>query len=311
MVAERVIQQLRLVEPGGMDRRETGSPPGVLLEILMGCGGGMAGVTVLDQKDTPQMMMALLKPAQGLNVVLGVFTRRAGGFHATTMDYEKQQRVDGAMTTVLKLLLLDRAGNGAADGLTLKRLQIGHLITADEPNAVMNQALGVSVTPEYLLRAIFKLCVQARRFPIPRAMRLQIHLMQEAPNRARADLRDNAVSDRLTRQILAGPVGDMQPLSNRLQTRQLHNLGALQGGKFAVTALREGTLRTTVPDRLAHNSDTSARRYSDGIADVQRLPGYAHQQLPLTPCGHAGPETRATFGFALPVPARVHLRGQL
>ena len=77
-----------------MDRRETGSPPGVLLEVLMGGCGGMAGVTVVDQKDTAQMMMALLKPVQSLNVVLGVFTRRAGGFHATTVDDEKQQHVD-------------------------------------------------------------------------------------------------------------------------------------------------------------------------------------------------------------------------
>jgi hypothetical protein len=42
---------------------------------------------------------------------------------------------------------------------------------------------------------------------------LEIDAVQDAADRGRADLGDDLVGDRLMGQILAGPVGDVQPLS--------------------------------------------------------------------------------------------------
>lgn len=51
MVAERVIEQFGLIEPGGMDRREAHPPPGVVFEVGTGGGGGMTGIAILDQEN--------------------------------------------------------------------------------------------------------------------------------------------------------------------------------------------------------------------------------------------------------------------
>ena len=47
---------------------------------------------------------------------------------------------------------------------------------------------------------------------------------------------DDAVGDRLAGQILAGPVGDVQALGDRLQAGQFDDLGALEGGNLLRTA---------------------------------------------------------------------------
>jgi hypothetical protein len=55
-------------------------------------------------------------------------------------------------------------------------------------------------------------------------MRLQIDIVQDAANRGGAERRDDLVIDRLTSQILAGPVSDMQPLGQRFQAGEFNNL---------------------------------------------------------------------------------------
>ena len=57
-VTEGIIKQFRLIEPRGMRWREARPPPRVAVEVVGGSGGGMTGVTVLDQKHATQVAVA-------------------------------------------------------------------------------------------------------------------------------------------------------------------------------------------------------------------------------------------------------------
>jgi hypothetical protein len=177
-VTEGIVEQFCLVEPGGVSRCEAGSPPGLVFKIVGGGGGSMAGVTVLDQKYTRQRAVMVSKLPQGLKVMGGVLGHWESSFHPATMHDQKQQHVDCAMPSICKLLLLDRAGDGSTNRLAFNGLQIRHLINADDPKAAANQALGIGIAPQDLLRALLEQRVQVRCFPIACAMRLQVHLVQ-------------------------------------------------------------------------------------------------------------------------------------
>jgi putative transposase len=55
-------------------------------------------------------------------------------------------------------------------------------------------------------------------------MRLQVHIVQNTANRRATDSRHNPLCDRLTRQVLARPRGDVQPFSHGFETGQLNDL---------------------------------------------------------------------------------------
>jgi hypothetical protein len=300
MVTERVIEQFGLIEPGGMDRCEAHPPPGMAFEVLGGGGGGMAGIAVLDQKHTAQVAMVVTKLLQRLDVMGGVFLRRAESLHPTAMHDQKQQHVDGPMARVLKFLLFDRARNGAADRGALNGLKIGHLIDADDPNPASNQTLSVSVTPENFLRALFEQRVQAGCFPVPCAMRLQVHVMQNASHSACAQVGNNTLEHRLPSQVLARPMGNMQSLSDRRQTRQLHDLGTLQGGKSHPDDLSAACQRISRQARRVHSDGRCARWSTVHIASGRRRFGRVRPRPWPIPREPAGPETTVRSGFARP-----------
>lgn len=235
----------------------------------------MAGIAVLDQKHAPQVTMTLTKPLQCLDIMGSVFMRRAGRLHTAAVHDQKQPHIDRPMTRVFKLLLLDRTGSSTTHGIAFDGLQIGHLIDADDPNLASHQTLGIGITPQNCLRVLLKLRVQARHFPVPRAMRLQIHLVQNAPHGTGTDLRHNALSNRLAGQILAEPMGDMQSLSERLQTRQLHNLGALQG-KSQPDDLSAAHPTTNLQAQPVHSGDRCARQSRRHIASERPRSGHVH-----------------------------------
>src|SRR5512134_724064 len=193
MVAERIIEQFSLIEPGGMDWREARPPPRVVVKVLSGGRGGMTGIIILDQKDAAQVTMALVKRSQNLDVMGCIFPRGAVRFHLAAMYHQKHQHVDRAMAHVFKLLLLNRAGNGLADRGAFERLQIGHLIHTNDPKPTMHQALSIGITPENLLSTGLKLRIQARGFAVTGTMRLQVNLLQQAAYGARADGRHDPV----------------------------------------------------------------------------------------------------------------------
>ena len=119
------VEQFRLIEPRGMRGSEARPPPRVAVEVAGGSGGGMSGVTVLDQKHATQVAVARAKLLQRLEVMLSIFTCRTGRFHATAVHDQKQQHIDGAVAGILKLLLLDRTGDSPPDGVGSSACRLG------------------------------------------------------------------------------------------------------------------------------------------------------------------------------------------
>ena len=122
----------------------------------------MSGGTVMNQKHTAQVPMALPKRLQRLDVMVSIFMRWASRFPPTAMHDQKHQHIDRAMAYVLELLLFDRAGNRPTDRVALNRLEIGHLVDAGDPKAAAHQTRGGGITPQNLLRPLLEQCIQAR-----------------------------------------------------------------------------------------------------------------------------------------------------
>ena len=80
--------------------------------------------------------------------------------------------------------------------------------------------------------------------------------MEDVSDRPIADGRDDPIFDRLSSQIPAGPVGDVQTLGDRLQASQLNDLSPLEGGNPGRSPgpLGQG-LRTTFPRDFSGFSD--------------------------------------------------------
>jgi hypothetical protein len=55
------------------------------------------------------------------------------------------------------------------------------------PQPLLGQAMSRAVAPQHFLGPLFELGIPPRRLPIARAMRLQIHLMQNRANRRRTN----------------------------------------------------------------------------------------------------------------------------
>ena len=116
VVAECVVEDLRLVEPGRMGRCEPRTPPPAAGSEVVSCSlGGVAGIAVVYQVHAPQVMMATAEFLQLLDVVRRVFRLRACRFHPAVVNNQDVQNVDGPMPGVLELLLFDRAGDRSTD----------------------------------------------------------------------------------------------------------------------------------------------------------------------------------------------------
>ncbi len=148
-------------------------------------------------------------------------------FHLAAVNDQEVQDVDRPMAGVLELLLFDRAGNRSTDRVAFQDLMVGYLIGADDPIAPLGQAVGVGVAPEDLLGPLLELGIQASRPPVAGPMRLQVDVVQDPADSPLADGRDDAVSDRLSGQVFAGPMGNVQALGHGLQAGQLDDLGTL------------------------------------------------------------------------------------
>jgi hypothetical protein len=133
------VEQFRLIEPGGVHRCEARSPSRLLLEVVFGSRCGMAGSAILNQKHTAQVPMVLSKLMQRLDVMVSVFIRRAGRFHASAVPDQKQQYVDRAMAYVLKLRLFNRAGNRPADRLASMAWRLGISSTQTTPRPLRSR----------------------------------------------------------------------------------------------------------------------------------------------------------------------------
>jgi hypothetical protein len=62
-------------------------------------------------------------------------------------------------------------------------------------------------------------------------MGLQVNIIEYPPDRSGADRYYDPIGHSLARQIFTGPVGNVQPLGQRLQAGQFDDLSSLEGGK--------------------------------------------------------------------------------
>ena len=148
---------------------------------------------------------------------------------STRMHHQEHQHVHGPMPSIVELLVLNRAGDRPAKGLTLQNLEGRDLIDTNDPDALFSQSLRIPIAPKDLLRSLFEPGIQTGRLSISGAIGLQIHIVQQPANRCRTDRANDAVLHGLTSQVLAGPMGDVQALGNWFQTGQFHDLPRCTG----------------------------------------------------------------------------------
>ncbi len=116
--AEHVVEQLRLVQPGGAGRRQSGSPPTVAGgEIILRDLARMAGTAVMDQIDPPKPAVVPSELLQGRDIVIGIIGLQTKRLHLPAMDDQEIQDVDRAMPDIVELLMLDRAGDARRIGI--------------------------------------------------------------------------------------------------------------------------------------------------------------------------------------------------
>ena len=161
VVTECADQQLRFVEPRGVDRGEATSPPaGASRQVVPRLCGRMGRVVIVDQIDSAQVTMPMSECPQLLDVVLGAFRVEARRLHLSAVNDQEEQDVDRAVPRVIELTLRDRAGDRMPDGMSFQDLEVGFLIGTDHPEAPPSQPLGVGVAPEDLLGTLLEVSMR-------------------------------------------------------------------------------------------------------------------------------------------------------
>ena len=184
VVAEGIVEDLGLIEPGRMGRSEPGTPPPATgSDVLLRQPGGVAGIAVVNQVHTPQVVMAMPESFQLLDVVGRVFGLDARRFHPAAVNDQEVQDVNRPMPGVLELPLFDRAGDRTTDRVSFQDLMVRNLIGTDYPVALLDQTVGVGVAPEDLLGPLLELSIQVSSPPVAGAVGLQVDVMQDPADR--------------------------------------------------------------------------------------------------------------------------------
>ena len=93
-----------------MSRRESRTPPTATRPEVVSCPtGGVAGIAVVDQVHSPEVMMTTTESLQLLDVMRRIFRLNASRFHPAAVNDQEVQDAERSMPGVLELLLLDRA----------------------------------------------------------------------------------------------------------------------------------------------------------------------------------------------------------
>ena len=297
MVAEGVVEDLGLVEPGRMGRCEPGTPPPATgPQILLRELCRVAGVAVVNQVHAAKVMMTTAESLQFFDIVHRVLRLDARRFHQAAVNDQEVQNVDRSMASVLELPLLNRAGDRTPNRVAFENLMVGNLIGADDAIALLGQAVGVGVAPEDLLSPLLELGIQASRPPVASPVGLQVDVVQDPADSPLADERHNTVGDGLSGQVLARPVGNVQTLGHGLQASQFDDLSTLQGGKSqsdVPTAWVGPGGKITPGVRNGGRCDARSIRHTESRRP--RVGSGLHELSPRG-CGHAGPDTKAGPG---------------
>lgn len=294
VVTEGAEQQLRLIEPRGVDRREAIPPPaGATRQVVAGLGGRMGRVVIVDQVDASQVTMPRSERTQFLDVPPGALGLEASRLHAPAMNDQEGQDIDRAVPRIIELALCDRAGDRRPGRMSFQDLEVGLLIDTDHPEAATGQSLRVGVAPKDLLGTLLEPSVDAGCPPIPRAVWLEVYSMEDVADRPSADGRDDPLFDGLSSQILARPVGDMQPLGDGLQASQLNDLGPLEGGKSGPVARPVGAVPGDRAGRNSRSDGRSSRWWRDRTGSARPVVGSARPRRRPGGSEPVGFDTRA------------------
>ena len=295
--AEGVDQQLRLVEPRRVGRCSAHAPPrAATFQVIRRRGRDVAGTSVVNQEHALQPTVAPAEQPQRLDVVGRVVGSQDAQLHPSGVHDQEQQQVDRAVSGVLEFLLLDVTRKRPTDRLAFQHLKVGHFIGTDDPDAPTGQALGIGVAPQHLLRSLLEALVQPRRAPVPRAVRLEVHALQDATNQGRADRLNDPVGDSSARQVRAGPVGDVQPLGERFQAGQLDDLGALEGGKSLGDVPSAGRRPGCSSHHLLGSVGRPARWWCDRTPGGERSGRCVLRRQRPRRSEHVGPGTKPSDG---------------
>jgi hypothetical protein len=235
--------------------------------------------------------------------VFSIIARQERQLHQPAMHHQEHQHVHRPMPGVVELLLFDRPWNRPADRGTLQDLEGRDLIDAHHPDALFGKANRISIAPKDLLRPLLEAGVQPSRLPIPSPMRLQIDVAQDAANRCRADRRDDPVVHRLAAKVRTGPVREVQPLGDRLQTGEFDDLSPLHGGNLlratgiASPAVGEQTGQAIPAIPLAGPPDRGFVTFEPGSDRTLAFPGSDGQQDLGPP--HLKPRQATTIGGSM------------
>src|SRR5207247_8930768 len=100
-MAAGVVEQLPLVQPRGMGRRQPGTPPApAALEIAGRLAGGVAAAPIVDEEDPTETAVPSSERIQSPDVMLGVVGIEDDRLHPAGMDDQKRQDVDRAVPGV-------------------------------------------------------------------------------------------------------------------------------------------------------------------------------------------------------------------
>lgn len=298
VVAEGVVEDLGLVEPGRMGWCQPGMPPpatGPQIFLREPCC--VAGIAVVNQVHASQVMMATPESLQFFDIVHCVLRFDARCLHQAAVNDQEVQNVDCPMPGVFELPMFDRSGDRTTNRVAFQNLMVRYLIGADHTITLLDQAVSIGVAPEDLLSPLLEPRIQASRPPVASAVRLQVDVVQDPADSPLADGWHNTVGDSLSGQIFAGPVGNVQALGHGLQAGQFDDLGALQGGKS-----RSGVPTAWVsPGRRITPGVRSGGRCDERLIHhtVSRRPGVRSGLRARSPreCGRAGPDTKAASGY--------------
>jgi hypothetical protein len=115
---EGVDQQFGLIQPRRPRRGQAGAPPAVApVEVLRRRAGDVARAAVVDQVDASASAVPATELLQSRDRVLRVVLLQDHGPHPPGVD---DQEVDGAVSGVVELPLLDRAADGPPDRFPLE-----------------------------------------------------------------------------------------------------------------------------------------------------------------------------------------------
>ena len=150
-------EDFRLVQPRGIGGRIARLPPALTPgEVRLRVRRYVTGPAILDQEDTLQLLVLLVKQFQFGKVVLMVVLRQEYQLHQPSMHHQEHQHVHGPMSGVVELLLLDRPLDRSANWVTLQDLEGRDFIDAHNPDALLGKSIRIPIAPKDLLRPLLE-----------------------------------------------------------------------------------------------------------------------------------------------------------